>query len=70
MTAKQTFSIIPEDTLLNKIYEIRGHKVMLDSDLAELYGVETRILNQAIKRNIERFPEDFMFQLTKENGVL
>jgi hypothetical protein len=70
MTAKQTFSIIPEDTLLNKIYEIRGHKVMLDSDLAELYGVETRISNQAIKRNIERFPEDFMFQLTKENGVL
>ena len=66
MTAKQTLSIIPEDILLNKIYEIRGHKVMLDSDLAELYGVETRTLNQAIKRNIERFPEDFMFQLTKE----
>lgn len=66
MKAKQTLSIIPEDILLNKIYEIRGHKVMLDSDLAELYGVETRTLNQAIKRNIERFPEDFMFQLTKE----
>ena len=48
------------------IYEIRGHKVMLDSDLARLYEVETRILNQAVKRNIERFPEDFMFQLTKE----
>lgn len=43
MTAKQTLSIIPEDTLLNKIYEIRGHKVMLDSDLAELYGVETKV---------------------------
>jgi hypothetical protein len=48
----------------NKIYEIRGHKVMLDSDLAELYGVETKVLNQAVKRNSTRFPEDFMFQLT------
>lgn len=57
-------SIIPENILLNKIYEIRGHKVMLDSDLAELYSVETRTFNQAIKRNLERFPEDFKFQLT------
>ena len=48
----------------SKIYEIRDLKVMLDFDLAELYQVETRILNQAVKRNIERFPEDFMFQLT------
>lgn len=48
----------------NKIYEIRGQKVMLDRDLAEMYGVETRVLNQAVKRNAERFPEDFMFQLT------
>jgi hypothetical protein len=48
----------------SKIYEIRGRKVMLDRDLAELYGVETRALNQAVKRNIDRFPEDFMFQLT------
>ncbi len=48
----------------NKIYEIRGYKVMLDSDLAELYGVETKILNQAVKRNSARFPEDFMFQLS------
>lgn len=48
----------------SKIYEIRGQKVMLDFDLAELYEVETRVLNQAVKRNIERFPEDFMFQLT------
>ena len=46
-----------------KIYEIRGQKVMLDFDLAELYGVETKAFNQAVKRNIERFPEDFMFQL-------
>ena len=48
----------------SKIYEIRGQKVMLDRDLAELYGVETRVLNQAVKRNDERFPEDFMFQMT------
>lgn len=50
----------------NRIYEIRGQKVMLDRDLAEMYGIETRILNQATKRNIERFPEDFMFQMTDE----
>lgn len=48
----------------SKIYEIRGQKVMLDRDLAEMYGVETRVLNQAVKRNIDRFPEDFMFQIT------
>ena len=50
----------------SKIYEIRGQKVMLDRDLAEMYGVQTKVLNQAAKRNIERFPEDFMFQLTNE----
>ena len=49
-----------------KIYEIRGQKVMLDYDLANMYGVETRVLNQAVKRNINRFPFDFMFQLTSE----
>lgn len=49
-----------------KIYEIRGQKVMLDFDLAELYGVETRVFNQAVKRNAERFPEDFMFRLTAD----
>ncbi|RDC57116.1 ORF6N domain-containing protein [Pedobacter chinensis] len=65
MTAKQTLSIIPENILVNKIYEIRGLKVMLDSDLAELYGVETKRLNEQIRRNIDRFPEDFMFQLTE-----
>ena len=48
------------------IYEIRGYKVMVDRDLAKLYGVETKVLNQAVKRNIKRFPEDFMFQLTHE----
>lgn len=50
----------------NRIYEIRGCRVMLDRDLAELYGVETRVLNQSVKRNIERFPDDFMFQLTQD----
>lgn len=48
----------------NKIYEIRGQRVMLDFDLAEMYEVETKNLNKAVKRNIERFPEDFMFQLS------
>ena len=48
------------------IYEIRGHKVMLDRDLAKLYGVETKVLNQAVKRNLKRFPEDFMFRLTQQ----
>ena len=54
------------EPIKQKIYEIRGRRVMLDSDLAELYAVETRTLNQAVKRNVERFPGDFMFQLTKE----
>jgi hypothetical protein len=50
----------------NKIYDIRGQRVMLDFDLAELYEVETRVLNQAVKRNNKRFPSDFMFQLTNK----
>ena len=53
----------------NLIYEIRGKKVMLDFDLARLYQVETKALNQAVKRNIKRFPEDFMFQLTVEEAI-
>ncbi len=56
---------IPDEVVISKIYYIRNQKVMLDSDLAELYEVETRVLNQQVKRNFERFPEDFMFQLTK-----
>lgn len=56
--------MIPNEVVISKIYCIRNQKVMLDSDLAELYEVETRILNQQVKRNLERFPEDFMFQLT------
>lgn len=50
----------------SKIFEIRGQKIMLDRDLAEMYGVQTKVLNQAVKRNSDRFPEDFMFQLTNE----
>lgn len=53
------------ETIRSRIHEIRGARVMLDFDLAKMYGAETRVLNQAVKRNIERFPEDFMFQLTK-----
>ena len=56
-------------TIRTRIYNVRGRNVMIDKDLAVLYGVETRQLNQAVKRNIERFPEDFMFQLTKEDFV-
>ena len=52
------------EVIQSKIYDIRGQKVMIDRDLAEMYGVETRTLNQAVKRNVDRFPEDFMFQLT------
>ncbi len=58
--------LIPVEIIERKIYLIRGEKVMLDSDLAELYGVMVKVLNQAVKRIISRFPEDFMFPLTKE----
>jgi len=57
---------IPVERLEKAIFLIRGEKVMLDRDLAELYGVETRTLNQSVKRNLERFPDDFMFELTRE----
>ncbi|WP_316787700.1 ORF6N domain-containing protein [Pedobacter frigoris] len=57
---------IPDEAVLSKIFQIRSEKVMLDRDLAELYGVETRAFNQAAKRNLDRFPEKFMFQLTPE----
>ena len=62
-------SIVPAELIENKIYLIRNKKVMLDSDLAKLYDVETKALNQSVKRNIERFPEDFMFQLNKEEAA-
>jgi hypothetical protein len=57
--------MIPDEMVMNKIYLIREQKVMLDRDLAELYGVETKVLNQSVKRNAGRFPADFMFQLTR-----
>ena len=61
---------LPVEVIKGKIYLIRGQKVLLDSDLAELYGVESKVLNQAVKRNITRFPSDFMFQLDEtEYGV-
>ena len=59
-------SIIPVERIENHILLIRGHKVLLDSDLAELYGVETGALTRAVRRNIDRFPDDFMFQLTND----
>ncbi|CAM3594305.1 ORF6N domain-containing protein [Flavobacterium chungbukense] len=58
-------SLLSEETISNKIYYIRGQKVMLDIDLADLYEIETRVLKQAVKRNISRFPEDFMFKLSQ-----
>ena len=58
--------MVSEEIISDKIYIIRNQKVMLDRDLATLYGVETRVLNQAVKRNISRFPDDFMFELSKD----
>jgi phage regulator Rha-like protein len=68
MTARNnsaTPDIIPQEIIERKIFYIRGNKVMLDSDLASLYGVETKYLKRAVRRNIERFPADFMFRLTR-----
>jgi len=62
----KTASLIPVERIEQSILLIRGQKVILDRDLARLYGVETRVLNQAVRRNIDRFPEDFMFPLTRE----
>ncbi|SHJ00739.1 ORF6N domain-containing protein [Desulfatibacillum alkenivorans DSM 16219] len=59
-------SVVTTDAIINKIYVIRGLKAMLDRDLADLYEVETRVLNQAVRRHLKRFPDDFMFQLNKE----
>ena len=66
--AKATKSIraVADDIIISKIYFIRGQKVMLDRDLAEMYNVTTGNLNKAVKRNLKRFPEDFMFQVTAE----
>lgn len=64
MVKTSGFSTVAEESIINKIYIIRGRKIMFDRDLAELYGVETKVLNQAVRRNSIRFPDDFMFQLT------
>jgi len=63
---KELIQMIPEELIVTKIYVIRGQKVMIDRDLAELYGIETRRLKEQVKRNIQRFQADFMFELTIE----
>jgi len=62
---KENSIVVPDDIIMNKIYYIRGQKVMLDRDLAELYDVETKVLKQSVKRNLARFPKDFMFEMSK-----
>lgn len=66
MAKRELQTLVAEQKILNRIYFIRGEKVMLDRDLAEMYGVETRVLNQSIKRNLNRFPKDFMFRLSEK----
>lgn len=68
MQPKETLLPTGIEEIKTKIHEIRGQKVMIDADLAQLYQVETRVLNQAVKRNIKRFPSDFMFQLNEEEA--
>ena len=63
---KKSKAVIPVSSIESRIYSIRGQRVMLDNDLAQLYGVETKMLVRAMKRNLKRFPVDFMFQLTRE----
>ncbi len=77
MAKKELQTLVVEQKILNRIYAVRGEKVMLDRDLAELYSVETKRLKEAVKRNIERFPKDFMFEMTaiefkkwRENTIL
>ena len=66
MSQKEQGLIVPQEVIINKIYLIRNEKVMLDRDLAVLYAIETKQLKRAVRRNAQRFPEDFMFELTKE----
>ena len=66
MANKGSEIMIPDETVMDKIYLIRDKKVMLDRDLAQLYNVETKVLKQAVRRNIDRFPGDFMFELNNE----
>ena len=63
---KKTQTIVPVEAIVSKIISLRNERVILDRDLAKMYGVETRVLKQAVRRNIERFPDDFMFELTKK----
>ncbi|MFB2120819.1 ORF6N domain-containing protein [Parapedobacter sp. 2B3] len=63
---KHTEITVADDLVMSRIYVIRGQKVILDRDLASLYGVETRVLKQAVRRNIDRFPEDFMFEVSED----
>lgn len=70
MTITETTMIIPDEIIMNKIYYIRNQKVMLDNDLAELYGVETKRLKEQVKRNIDRFPQRYMFELTNQEAVV
>ena len=66
MSGKLKSIVVPDEAVMNKIWQVRGHKVMLDRDLAELYGVKAIRLREQVKRNIERFPENFMMQLTQK----
>lgn len=66
MAKKEVSLIVPDELVMNKIYFIRGHKVMIDSDLAELYSVDNKLMKRQVRRNIDRFPSDFMFELTKK----
>jgi hypothetical protein len=66
MTRNKTAITVPDEIIISKIYLIRGNKVMLDNDLAQLYGVETKVLKQAVRRNSRRFPQEFMFELNSD----
>ncbi len=66
MAKRELHELVVEQKILNKIYAIRGEKIMLDQDLAEMYGVETKQLKRQVKRNMDRFPKDFMFQLSEK----
>jgi hypothetical protein len=70
MAKENTKSVIPDDIITGRIYLLRNKKVLLDHDLAGLYRVETKILKQAVRRNIERFPDDFMFELNKQEFTI
>jgi len=70
MTKKESEIMFPDEAVMDKIYLIRDKKVMLDRDLAQLYNVETKVLKQAVRRNKDRFPDDFMFELSNEEFTI